>query len=99
VTLLARAAAHEINNPLMVVYGALGFVERVVPAGTKEAEWVGRARENSDRIRDIVARMSQITQIVATEPRGALPPMLDIRKSSELDAPEGDGPDGSPGPR
>jgi signal transduction histidine kinase len=82
VTLLARAAAHEINNPLMIVYGALGFVARVVSEGTKEAEWVGRARENSDRIRDIVVKMNQITQIVATEQRGALPPMLDIRKSS-----------------
>jgi len=87
VTLLARAAAHEINNPLMVVYGALGFVAKVVPTGTKEAEWVGRARENSDRIRDIVTKMNQITQIVAIEPRGALPPMLDIRKSSEVDEP------------
>lgn len=92
VTLLARAAAHEINNPLMVVNGALGFVARVVPEGTKEADWIGRARENSDRIRDIVSKMNQITQIVATESRGALPPMLDIRKSSELDAPEEGGP-------
>ena len=96
VTLLARAAAHEINNPLMVVYGGLGFIARVVRNGTKEAEWVGRARENADRIRDIVLRMNQITQIVATEPRGALPPMLDIRKSSEIETPQETGPEGPP---
>jgi nitrogen-specific signal transduction histidine kinase len=96
VTLLARAAAHEINNPLMVVYGALGFVARSLPEGGKEGEWVGRARENADRIRDIVSRMNQITQIVATEPRGALPPMLDIRKSSEGAGPPPADPDAPP---
>jgi len=82
VTLLARAAAHEINNPLTAVMGGLGLVARRLPAGSEEQSWIKTAREGSERIRDIVARMNRITQIEETVEAGALPPMLDIRKSS-----------------
>jgi signal transduction histidine kinase len=82
VTLLARAAAHEINNPLTAVMGGLGLVSRKLPAGSEEQSWIKTAREGSERIRDIVARMNRITQIEETVEEGALPPMLDIRKSS-----------------
>jgi signal transduction histidine kinase len=83
VTLLARAAAHEINNPLTAVMGGLGLISRRLPAGSEEQSWIKTAREGSERIRDIVARMNRITQIEETVEEGALPPMLDIRKSSE----------------
>jgi signal transduction histidine kinase len=82
VTLLARAAAHEINNPLTAVMGGLGLISRKLPAGSEEQSWIKTAREGSERIRDIVARMNRITQIEETVEEGALPPMLDIRKSS-----------------
>jgi len=82
VTLLARAAAHEINNPLTAVMGGLGLVARKLPAGSEEAAWNKTARDGAERIRDIVARMNRITQIEETVEEGALPPMLDIRKSS-----------------
>jgi len=82
VTLLARAAAHEINNPLTAVMGGLGLIARRLPAGSEEQGWIKTAREGSERIRDIVARMNRITQIEETVEEGALPPMLDIRKSS-----------------
>jgi signal transduction histidine kinase len=82
VTLLARAAAHEINNPLTAVMGGLGLVARKLPPGSEELAWVKTARDGSERIRDIVARMNRITQIEETVEKGALPPMLDIRKSS-----------------
>ena len=83
VTLLARAAAHEINNPLTVVLGGLGLVARKAPPESEEAKWIERAREGGERIRDIVARMNRITQIEEAPQIGALPPILDIKKSSE----------------
>jgi hypothetical protein len=43
----------------------------------------GRTRRaRADQIRDIVTRMNQITTIEEVARPGALPPMLDIRKSS-----------------
>jgi len=83
VTLLARAAAHEINNPLTVVLGGLGLVARKAPPDSEEAKWIERAREGGERIRDIVARMNRITQIEEAPQVGALPAILDIKKSSE----------------
>jgi len=83
VTLLARAAAHEINNPLTVVLGGLGLVARKAPPDSEDAKWIERAREGGERIRDIVARMNRITQIEQAPQIGALPPILDIKKSSD----------------
>jgi signal transduction histidine kinase len=83
VTLLARAAAHEINNPLTAVLGGLGLVARKLPPDTEEGKWIERAREGGERIRDIVARMNRITQIEEAPQIGALPPILDIKKSSD----------------
>ncbi|HZF03467.1 MAG TPA: LytS/YhcK type 5TM receptor domain-containing protein [Patescibacteria group bacterium] len=83
VTLLARAAAHEINNPLTAVLGGLGLVARRLTPDTEEAKWVERAREGGERIRDIVARMNRITQVEEAPQIGALPPILDLKKSSE----------------
>ena len=82
VTLLTRAAAHEINNPLTVVVGGLGLVARKVPPDSEEAKWLERAREGAERIRDIVARMNRITQLEEAPPVGTLPPILDLKKSS-----------------
>jgi signal transduction histidine kinase len=82
VTALAHAAAHEINNPLMAVLGGLALVSHVVPAGTEEAKWMATARESAEQIRDIVKRMNHITVLREAPVQGALPPMLDIRKSS-----------------
>jgi signal transduction histidine kinase len=83
VALLARAAAHEINNPLTAVLGGLGLAARRIAPGSEEGKWLERAKEGSERIRDIVARMNRITQIEESPRVGALPPMLDIKKSSE----------------
>jgi signal transduction histidine kinase len=86
VTALAHATAHEINNPLMAVLGSLGLVARTVPAGSDEAQWIDTARQGAEQIRDIVKRMNQITTLQEVPRRGALPPMLDIRKSSARSA-------------
>ena len=83
VTLLARAAAHEINNPLTSVLGGLGLVARKVAPDSEEGKWIERAREGGERIRDIVARMNRITQVQETPQIGALPPILDLKKSND----------------
>src|SRR3989442_14524925 len=49
VTLLARAAAHEINNPLTVVLGGLGLAARKLTPDSEEVKWIDRAREGSER--------------------------------------------------
>ena len=83
ITLLARAAAHEINNALMVVAGGLAILARHLPADSEDAQWAARAREGVNNVKDIITRMNSITQIEAVPAQGMLPPMLDIRKSSD----------------
>ena len=83
VTMLANAAAHEINNPLTAVVGHLDLLSPHVPPGTREAEWLKRAKDASLRISEIVARMRHITHLEPMESPGHLPPTLDIEKSSE----------------
>ena len=82
VAALAHAAAHEINNPLMAVVGGLALVARGVPTDSDQARWIAGAKGGADKIRDIVKRMNQITTVEEVPQQGALPPMLDIRKSS-----------------
>jgi PAS domain S-box-containing protein len=83
ITLLAGAAAHEINNPLSVIMGSLDLLSRHVPGDAKERPWIDQALGGVRRIRDIVARMRHITRVEAQSGTGALPPILDIRKSSQ----------------
>ena len=83
VTSLARAAAHEINNPLMIVTGGLAILAKRFASGSEEARWAERAKEGAERIREIVGRMNEITEVREAPEQGMLPPMLDIRKSSE----------------
>jgi diguanylate cyclase len=83
VTLLARAAAHEINNPLMAVTTGLTLLARHLPPDGDDARWVRRATEGADRITAIVSRMNHITRIEADAGGGGVPDILDIRKSSE----------------
>jgi LytS/YehU family sensor histidine kinase len=82
ITLLARAAAHEINNALMVVAGGLAILTRRLPAESEDAQWAARAREGLGTVKDIIIRMNAITQIEEVPGQGLLPPMLDIRRSS-----------------
>src|SRR3989442_13701994 len=83
VTLLAGAAAHEINNPLAVIMGSLDLLAVHLPTQGREAMWVQQALEGVRRVRDIVLRMTHITKVESTPGHGSLPPMLDIKKSSE----------------
>jgi PAS domain S-box-containing protein len=83
---LAAGAAHEINNPLAVVMGQAQLLadEVVEPRRQRIAEML----EAIDRIRAIVARMTRLTRVELMDGCPGLPPMLDLRRSSEPDAAE-----------
>lgn len=83
ITLVASAAAHEINNPLTVVVGSLELLARRVPRDAEERRWIDKAGLAAQRIRDIVARMTRITRVEKIASRSGLPAMLDIKKSSD----------------
>jgi PAS domain S-box-containing protein len=83
ITLLANAAAHEINNPLTVIVGSLELLQRRLEAGGQETKWIDRAVESAIRIREIIARMTQITRVEPSAAFPGVPAMLDIRRSSE----------------
>ena len=83
VTLVANAAAHEINNPLTVIVGSLELLQRRLPAGGTEVKWIERAVDASQRIRQIVARMTRITRVEASGDFPNVPAMLDIHRSSD----------------
>ena len=83
ITLLARAAAHEINNALMVVAGGLSILARRLPENSEDSQWASRARDGIESVKQIIIRMNAITQIEEVPPQGLLPPMLDIRRSSK----------------
>ena len=82
VVLLARAAAYEINNALMVVAGGVAILTRRLPANSEDAQWAERARDGVNVVKEIIVRMNAITQIAEVPGQGLLPPMLDIRRSS-----------------
>jgi signal transduction histidine kinase len=82
IALLARAAAHEINNALMVVAGGLAILGRRLPPDSEDSQWAERARDGIDAVKEIIVRMNAITQIEEVPAQGYLPPMLDIRRSS-----------------
>jgi PAS domain S-box-containing protein len=86
ITELARATAHEINNPLTALIGNLELLRTEGLAENEKPKWVDVAVDMGFRIRDIVARLMRITR---REVDRGIPdmPMLDIRKSSDPDPP------------
>ncbi len=83
ITLVANAAAHEINNPLTVIVGSIELLQRRLGTDGPETRWVDRAIEAAQRIREIIARMTRITRVEASGSFPGVPAMLDIRRSSE----------------
>lgn len=86
ITLVANAAAHEINNPLTVIVGSLELLQRRLSEG-QETRWIDRAVESSQRIREIISRMTHITRVEASGQFPGVPAMLDIRRSSDDNEP------------
>jgi PAS domain S-box-containing protein len=83
ITLVANAAAHEINNPLTVIVGSIELLQRKLGSETVESKWIDRAIESAQRIREIIARMTRITRVEASGSFPGVPAMLDIRRSSD----------------
>jgi PAS domain S-box-containing protein len=83
ITLVANAAAHEINNPLTVIVGSLELLQRRLPGEGQEARWIDRAITASQRIREIIGRMTRITKVEPASSMPGIPAMLDIHRSSE----------------
>jgi PAS domain S-box-containing protein len=80
VSLLASAAAHEINNPLSVV---VGHAELLLPtADTRAADRLERILEAARRVERIVAWMRHITRLEVLAGPPEAPPMLDLARSS-----------------
>src|SRR5438876_806133 len=87
---LALAAAHEINNPLVTIRGNLDLLGRHV------GEELARTRlqpvfDAVERIRAVVARLGNITELRVSDRWPTLPEMLDLQASS---SPEEEGSDG-----
>jgi len=91
---LAVAAAHEINNPLTVVWGELQLLAR--DAEARLSARIAAMIEALERIREVVLRMNQITRLVPAERQRHLPEMLDLGKSSGRAEPRGDDPERAP---
>ena len=89
---LAAGAAHEINNPLAVVLGHAQLMAEEVVGPARQR--IGEILEAIDRIRAIVARMRHLTRVELLEDTPGLPPILDLRRSSE---PETEAPANPPG--
>ena len=80
---LALATAHEINNPLTVIIASLQLMASRGQVPPEAAAYVERAIRAGEQIRDIVRNMSRITRLELSRQSPQLPPVLDLRKSSE----------------
>ena len=83
ITLVANAAAHEINNPLTVIVGSLELLQRRLAGDGQEVRWIDRAVGASQRIREIIGRMTRITKVESAGSMPGVPAMLDIHRSSD----------------
>jgi len=80
---LALATAHEINNPLTVIIASLQLMTTRKQVPPEAAGYVDRAIRAGEQIRDIVRNMSRITRLELSRQSPQLPPVLDLRKSSD----------------
>jgi two-component system cell cycle sensor histidine kinase/response regulator CckA len=84
---LANAAAHEINNPLAVIMGHLDLLERKYEGDPDTAQRIERTRQAGGRIADMIIHMGRITRLEDSVQSPNLPPILDLRRSSEAPPP------------
>ncbi len=83
VTMLANAAAHEINNPLTVVLGSVQWLGAELKDRPKAQRYIERAQRAVQRITEMVGHMQSITRLerLQTLDTAGLP-TLDLRRSS-----------------
>jgi PAS domain S-box-containing protein len=82
---LARAAAHEINNPLAIITGRLQLLQRLI-ADEGMVHKIEPAVQAARRIADIVSYMGRISRL-EERPDMARSPMLDLHRSGAEAAP------------
>jgi PAS domain S-box-containing protein len=80
---LALATAHEINNPLTVIIASLQLMAARGQVPPAAAGSVDKAIRAAEQIRDTVRNMSRITRLELSRQLPALPPLLDLRRSSD----------------
>jgi signal transduction histidine kinase len=80
--MLAAAAGHEINNPLMIIQGHLELMLKDEPLPAQWRERLTTAVEAAQRIHEIIRHMAHITRLELEEARDNLPQSLDLRRSS-----------------
>jgi PAS domain S-box-containing protein len=76
---LARAAAHEINNPLAIITGRLQLLQRLIADGAT-VQKIEPAVQAARRIAEIVSYMGRIARL-EERPDTERTPMLDLRRS------------------
>lgn len=85
VTRLARAAAHELNNPLAVVLGQAQLMRADLGDRPQIVDRLQRIQEAAIRLARVVRQMSLIVRLEANTMSPDLPSMLDLKRSSEPD--------------
>jgi len=82
VAMLAAAAGHEINNPLMIIQGHLELMLKEETLSPTSRERLTTAVDAARRIHEIIRHMAHITRLELEETRENLPQALDLRRSS-----------------
>jgi len=85
VTQLAHGAAHEINNPLLVITGNLELLARRLGPDDPMRESIQRTLDACRRISEMIAHMGRITRLEVKNDWPGLSPILDIPKSASPD--------------
>ena len=83
VVTLAAAVSHEINNPLTAVMGNLELLEKMHRLDAYGRARLEAARAAAGQIKEKVRRLGRITRLELATNGSALPPMLDLEKSSQ----------------
>ena len=94
---LANAAAHEINNPLAVILAHLDLIAKRCEGDPETAQRIDRAQSACRRIAEMIVHMGRITRLELYEQSPNLPPILDLRRSSDVPA-AAPGPEQTPPP-
>src|SRR3989454_10588464 len=83
VTELANAAAHEINNPLLVITGNLELMARRLGPDDPNRDSIQRTLEACQRISEMVQHMGKITRLEVRNEWPGLSAILDLKKSAD----------------
>jgi signal transduction histidine kinase len=84
VAMLAVAASHEINNPLMALIASLELLEKTQTLDADGHACLGVALAAAWEIREKVGQLGRITRLELAESGPDLPSMLDLEKSSQI---------------